>query len=228
MKFNKIATIVLTVSVTAISCTSQVATKETTLNTELDSVSYALGINIGSSIKTQFVDIDLDVLAAAIKDAYDGNEKMTNEACLPILQSYVQEAQGKIAGAKLAEGEAFLAENAKREGIQVTESGLQYEILKTGNGPIPTREDRVMVHYHGTLTDGTVFDSSVDRGQPSTFGVTEVISGWTEALQLMPVGSKWKVYLPSNLAYGPSGRGQIIEPNSVLVFELELLEIEGK
>lgn len=228
MRFNTIATLILTVSVTAISCTTQMnATEDTSLTTDIDSVSYALGVNIASNIKGQFKDIDLDILAAAIKDTYEGNEKIAAAACIPILQTYSQAAQGRMAEDNLAEGEAFLAENAKKEGIQVTESGLQYEILTEGDGPKPTTQDRVKVHYHGTLIDGTVFDSSVDRGQPATFGVTQVISGWTEALQLMPVGSKWKVYLPANIAYGERGAGQDIGPNTALIFEVELLEIVG-
>jgi FKBP-type peptidyl-prolyl cis-trans isomerases 1 len=126
---------------------------------------------------------------------------------------------------EIAAGEAYLAENAKREGIVTLPSGLQYEVLRAGNGPTPANTDQVRVHYHGTLTDGTVFDSSVDRGEPATFGVTKVIPGWTEALQLMPVGSKWKLYIPYDLAYGSQDRGTI-KPFSTLIFDIELLAIE--
>ena len=123
-------------------------------------------------------------------------------------------------------GEEFLAENGKKDGVVTTESGLQYEVLKAGKGAKPTAADRVKVHYHGTLLDGTVFDSSVDRGEPTSFGVSQVIKGWTEALQLMPVGSKYKLYIPGNLAYGTRGSGAKIGPNQLLVFEVELLAIE--
>jgi FKBP-type peptidyl-prolyl cis-trans isomerase len=229
MKLNLIATLLAGILATAVSCTSQVKSdKSITLKTNVDSVSYALGVNIGTNIKTQFKDIDLNILAAAIKDAYAGQEKIANEECIPILRTYSVSAQKRMAEENKAAGEAFLAENAKKSGIQTTPSGLQYEILKAGNGPIPIETDRITVHYHGTLIDGTVFDSSVNRGQPATFGVTQVIAGWIEALQMMPVGSKWKVYVPSDLAYGESGNGRTILPNSVLIFEMELLGIEGK
>ena len=123
------------------------------------------------------------------------------------------------------EGEAFLAENAKRAEVKVTESGLQYEIITDGKGAKPTASDRVKVHYHGTLINGTVFDSSVMRNEPATFGVTQVIAGWVEALQLMTVGSKWKLYIPSDLAYGAHGAGDVIKPHTALIFEVELLDI---
>ena len=125
----------------------------------------------------------------------------------------------------IAEGRAFLEANGKRAEVQTTASGLQYEVLSAGNGNVPSANDNVKVHYHGTLIDGTVFDSSVRRGEPATFGVTQVISGWVEALQLMPVGSKWKLFIPSNLAYGANGAGQHIGPHTTLIFEVELLAI---
>ena len=229
MKFNVIATLLISILITAVSCNSQVNPEESiTMKTSNDSVSYALGVNIGTSIKTQFKDIDLNILAAAIKDAYEGTEMIPNEECIPILRTYSVSAQKKMAEENKAEGQKFLAENGKRSGVTTTASGLQYEIINAGNGPIPTESDRITVHYHGTLIDGTVFDSSVERGQPATFGVTQVIAGWIEVLQLMPVGSKWKVYIPSDLAYGERGSGQKIMPNSTLIFEMELLGIEGK
>ena len=229
MKSNVIATILIGILVTAVSCNSQVNSEESiTISTQIDSVSYALGVNIGTNIKTQFKDINLNILAAAIKDAYEGTEMIANEECIPILRTYSILAQKKMADENKVEGQKFLAENAKRSEVKTTESGLQYEIIKSGDGPIPTESDRITVHYHGTLIDGTVFDSSVERGQPATFGVTQVIAGWIEALQLMPVGSKWKVYIPSDLAYGERGSGQKIMPNSTLIFEMELLGIEGK
>jgi FKBP-type peptidyl-prolyl cis-trans isomerase len=228
MKFNVIATVLLGVLVATVSCNSQVSTdKQITMKTQIDSVSYALGVNIGSSIKTQFKDIDLNILAAAIKDAYAGKEMIANEECIPILRTYSVSAQKKIADENMAVGQKFLAENAKRSEVKTTASGLQYEIVKAGNGPIPTESDRITVHYHGTLIDGTVFDSSIERGQPATFIVTQVIAGWTEALKMMPVGSKWKVYVPSDLAYGVRGNGPDIMPNSTLIFDMELLGIVG-
>ncbi len=227
MKFNIITTLLIGLLI-AVSCTSQVKSdKSVTMKTNIDSVSYALGVNIGTNIKTQFKDIDLNILAAAIKDAYEGQEKIANEECIPILRTYSVSAQKKMADENKAEGEKFLAENAKRSEVKTTPSGLQYEILKAGNGPIPKETDRITVHYHGTLIDGTVFDSSVNRGQPATFGITQVIAGWIEALQMMPVGSKWKVYVPSDLAYGERGNGRDILPNSVLIFDIELIEIAG-
>lgn len=199
--------------------------KNMEMKTEIDSVSYALGVNIGSQIKTQFKDIDLELLSQAIKDAYADELKMTPEEAGPMLQAYAQQAQQRIADENLKEGEEFLAKNGKRKEVTTTESGLQYEVMNEGVGEKPTSESQVKVHYHGTLIDGTVFDSSVERNQPATFGVTQVIPGWTEALQLMSVGAKWKIYLPANIAYGERGAGASIGPNSTLIFEVELLEI---
>ena len=139
-----------------------------------------------------------------------------------------QAAQAELATANAAAAEAFLAENAAREGVTVTESGLQYEILEAGEGPKPGAEDTVEVHYRGTLVDGTEFDSSYARGQTVTFGVGQVIAGWTEALQLMPQGSKWKLAIPSDLAYGAGGAGQLIGPNAALIFEVELVSIPSQ
>ena len=142
-----------------------------------------------------------------------------------IINEFFQALQAKVSEAAKQAGTAFLAENAKREGVVTLESGLQYEVVTEGNGATPSAADQVKVHYHGSLIDGTVFDSSVQRGEPATFGVTQVISGWVEALQLMPVGSKWRLFIPSDLAYGAQGAGQHIAPYSTLVFEVELLEI---
>jgi FKBP-type peptidyl-prolyl cis-trans isomerase FklB len=142
-----------------------------------------------------------------------------------IIGEFFQALQEKASAGAINEGKAFLAENVKRSEVITLESGLQYEIMTAANGPIPTATDKVKVHYHGSLINGTVFDSSVNRGEPATFGVTQVISGWVEALQLMPVGSKWKLFIPSNLAYGAQGAGQQIGPHTTLVFEVELIEI---
>jgi FKBP-type peptidyl-prolyl cis-trans isomerase len=140
------------------------------------------------------------------------------------LQTYFQQAAEKVANENLKIGNDFLASNKTREGVMETATGLQYEILNAGGGAKPLSTDKVKVHYHGTLIDGTVFDSSVERGSPATFGVTQVIKGWVEALQMMPVGSKWKLFIPADLAYGPRGQGKI-GPNSTLIFDVELLEI---
>jgi len=142
-----------------------------------------------------------------------------------IINRYFQQIQEKAHAANIEAGKQFLAENAKRSGVVTTASGLQYEVITEGKGSIPSASDQVQVHYHGTLINGEVFDSSVRRGEPATFGVTQVISGWVEALQLMPVGSKWKLYIPSDLAYGAQGAGQAIGPHTTLVFEVELLAI---
>jgi FKBP-type peptidyl-prolyl cis-trans isomerase len=150
---------------------------------------------------------------------------MTIEDARTYIQAYFQKIAESEGTNNRAEGEAFLATNKEKDGIVVTESGLQYEILEVGDGPKPTADQQVKVHYTGTLLDGTVFDSSVERGEPATFGVGQVIPGWTEALQLMPEGSKWKVYIPGDLAYGERGAGADIGPNAALIFEVELLEV---
>lgn len=228
MKLKNIAIGLIAGLITITSCDAQKGkgnNKDIEMKTETDSVAYALGVNIGSQIKGQFKDIDLDILSQAIKDAYGDKMKMTPEEAGPMLQAYSQKAQERMAEENLKEGQEFLAKNGKRSEITTTESGLQYEVITEGTGAKPTTENQVKVHYHGTLIDGKVFDSSVDRGQPATFGVTQVIPGWTEALQLMSVGSKWKVYLPADIAYGPRGAGADIGPNSALIFEVELLEI---
>ena len=197
-------------------------------------LSYSLGVNVATGVKAQGVEsIDSDAIAKSFKDVFEGNNLEVTEAeSLQFLQTYFKELQGKkqLADAEKAkalaeEGVAFLAENAKKEGVTTTESGLQYEVLTKGEGASPTTDDSVTVHYTGTLIDGTIFDSSVERGEPATFGVSQVIPGWTEALQLMSVGDKFRLVIPSELAYGPRGSGAKIAPNSTLVFEVELLNI---
>lgn len=198
------------------------------LKSEADTVAVALGYSIGENIKAQFPDISADILAKSIVDAFNGGEnplfETPQEADMAIRTYMRKESERKAEGNQKA-GEDFLAENAKRSEVKVTESGLQYEVLVEGNGPKPTLESTVSVHYHGTTIDGTVFDSSVDRGEPTQFPLNGVIKGWTEGLQLMNVGSKYKFYIPSDLAYGPRGAGAQIGPNSALIFEVELLEI---
>ena len=195
---------------------------------EMDSLSYALGVLLAQNLQSQgFDNLDETSMTTAIHDVLSGNEpKFTAEEANQVVQQYMMKKQQSKHADAIEAGKAFLAENAKREEIKVTDSGLQYEILKEGSGPKPTETSKVKVHYHGTLTDGTVFDSSVERGEPTSFGVNQVIKGWTEALQLMPQGSKWKLYIPSDLAYGPRGAGGKIGPYETLIFEVELLEIQ--
>ena len=197
------------------------------MNNEIDSVSYSLGVNIGENIKKQFPDIDLDNFEAAIKDVLDESKepKISNVDAQKLFQDYLTKIQAKASESVMEDGKKFLADNSKRENVITLESGLQYEIMKTGEGPKPTLEDKVTTHYHGTLIDGTVFDSSVDRGEPASFPVNGVIKGWTEALQLMPVGSKWKLFVPYDLAYGERGTGPQIGPYTTLIFEVELISI---
>lgn len=174
--------------------------------------------------------------AAGLQAAWEGKDlAMTYEQAKAEITAYFTAMQQEMeaqaaAAAKVNEeaGKSYLSENAKRPEIVTTPSGLQYEVLTEGNGPRPEKGDQVKVHYTGRLIDGTVFDSSVERGEPATFGVTQVIPGWVEALQLMPAGSKWRLHIPSTLAYGPQGAGGIIGPNSTLIFDVELLEVIGK
>ena len=183
---------------------------------------------MASNVKSQGLDsIDANAVAKAFNDVFEGNDlDISEEESMTILQEFFGKIQAEKSAKANEAGAAYLAENGAREEVTTTESGLQYEILVSGDGPKPTTSDQVTVHYHGTLTDGTVFDSSVDRGQPATFGVTQVIKGWTEALQLMSVGDKWKLTIPSNLAYGDQGAGGMIGPGATLVFEVELLGIK--
>ena len=210
-----------------IACKTEKTNKTANLITELDSVSYSLGVNIGENIKTQFEDINLDNFEAGIKDVLekDVEAKISDNQAQAIIQSYFSKKQQKQSESVIEEGINFLRENGKREGVTTLASGLQYEVINDGTGLNPTIEDNVTTHYHGTLIDGTVFDSSVDRGEPASFPVGGVIKGWTEALQLMAVGSKWKLYVPYDLAYGERGAGPQIGPYSTLIFEVELISI---
>lgn len=193
----------------------------------MEKISYALGLNIGSNLMGAGVnEIDFAQFFKAIEDVMGQKElEMTVQDAQQLLNTYFGEIQQKQAEGQIKAGAEFLAENAKREGVTTLESGLQYEVMTEGNGEKPTEDQSVVCHYHGTLIDGTVFDSSVQRGEPATFGVGQVIRGWVEALQLMPVGSKWKLYIPHDLAYGAQGAGQVIAPYSALVFEVELIDI---
>ena len=191
----------------------------------IDSISYAIGMNIAGNLKQQNLKVNSVIMSKAIDQILNGQTTLmdANEANAYI-QSYFQNESMKKGAANKAVGDKYLADNKTKVGIITLPSGLQYSIMKEGNGEKPASTDKVKVHYHGTLIDGTVFDSSVERGQPAEFGVTQVIQGWVEALQLMPVGSKWKLFIPSNLAYGPQAPPSI-GPNQVLIFEVELLDI---
>jgi FKBP-type peptidyl-prolyl cis-trans isomerase FklB len=213
---------------------SEAQTQPLKLTSELDSVAYGIGLSIAGSLKMQgLANVNTHVLQRAIQDALTEKQPLfSQEEANQFLMSYftrkedsIRLAEGAKAEPNRLAGEAFLAENAKKEGVVTTSSGLQYQILKAGDGAKPTLSDQVKVHYHGTLIDGTVFDSSVERGQPIELSVSGVIAGWTEALQLMPVGSKWKLFLPYGLAYGDRAAGPKIPAKSALVFEVELLEI---
>lgn len=203
----------------------------------MDKLSYALGMSMGHNFKgTGIKTLNSADFAAGVASVYDGvKPEMTFDEAKRIVNEYFAklEAEMQAEAAKQGEvnrknGEAFLSENAKRDGIKVTESGLQYEVLESGKGDSPKASDNVEVHYTGKLIDGTVFDSSVERGVPASFGVTQVIPGWVEALQLMHEGDKWRLYIPSNLAYGPNGAGGVIGPNMTLIFDVELLRVIKK
>ncbi len=216
---------------TATSC-QQGGMKNVKLQTQNDSASYAIGVLVGANNLKQLEmapggsQIDVDIMSSAFQAASTkGETTLTEEEAQTIIQRFFESAGERESQKALEEGNAFLEKNKSRDGVHTTESGLQYEVLTEGTGPKPTAEDQVRVHYHGTTIDGKVFDSSVESGEPVVFGVTQVIPGWTEALQMMPVGSKWKIYLPSNIAYGERGAGADIKPNSALIFEVELLEI---
>ena len=194
----------------------------------MEKISYALGLSLGHSLLNSGINkMDYNQLMNGIKDVLEGNKPaMSTQEAQQVISNFFEEQQAQAAEKNISEGKAFLEANGKRAEVTTTASGLQYEVLQEGNGEKPKATDRVKVHYHGTLLDGTVFDSSVNRGKPATFGVNQVIAGWVEALQLMPVGSKWKLYIPSELAYGAHGAGQSIAPHSTLIFEVELLDIE--
>lgn len=201
---------------------------EVKLDTEEKKVSYAIGQEIGRGMKSQGIKIDVSVLASSIQHALDGKEPQLKpeeaQQAMMNMRMKMMEERKKQAETNVATGKKFLEENAKKEGIKTTDSGLQYKVVKEGKGAKPAETDTVKVHYKGTLIDGTEFDSSYSRNEPAEFPVNRVIKGWIEGLQLMPVGSKYMFYIPSDLAYGPQGRPSI-PPNSVLIFEVELLDI---
>jgi FKBP-type peptidyl-prolyl cis-trans isomerase len=205
-----------------------VVNKDVKVVNQADSVAYALGHSVGGNLKKQFSDVNPEIIAKAMMEAFQGKEDKLfakPEDADNYIRTYMKVASEKKAIVTKEKGEAFLVANAKKAGIKVTPSGLQYEIIKDAQGEKPTLESTVKVNYHGTTIDGEVFDSSVERGEPATFPLNGVIKGWTEGLQLMTVGSKYKFYIPADLAYGNRQAGAKIGPNSTLIFEVELLEI---
>jgi FKBP-type peptidyl-prolyl cis-trans isomerase len=205
------------------------ADAKTELTTPTQKGSYAIGVHFGRSLKQQPLELDLEAVGRGFKDGFGGNVAFSDQELQEIVMKLQKDMQAKAveAGEKAkGEGEAFLAANAKKEGVKMGKEGLQYKVITEGKGPKPKATDTVSTHYRGTLVNGTEFDSSYKKGEPVEFGVTQVIPGWTQALTNMTVGSKWQVFIPSDLAYGPSGRPPVIPPNSTLIFDMELLAIK--
>ncbi len=207
------------------------------MNQEFDRLSYALGLSMGNNFRSSGIEkINVQDFADGVAAVFYGSEpRMSYDEAKAEIQKFFTELQAKqdeaakVMGEQNARaGEAFLTENGKRSEVKTTDSGLQYEVLEEGDGPRPEAGDQVVVHYTGKLIDGTVFDSSEERGEPATFGVTQVIPGWVEALQLMKAGSKWRLFIPSQLAYGPQGAGGVIGPNQTLIFDVNLIKVVGK
>src|SRR4030042_5362226 len=213
---------------------SQVNAQENlVLKNQKDKISYIIGMDIGTNLKKQSIDIDSNILAKGVKDALAGTKPLLTEQeiqeTMVAFQKEMMVKQVEVAKKNKAEGEAFLTENKKKEGVKTLLSGLQYKVIKAGTGKKPKSTDTVTAHYRGTLINGSEFDSSYKRGQPATFPVSGgMIPGWTEALQLMEVGAKWQLFIPPNLAYGEQGAGRDIGPNATLIFEIELVSIQEK
>jgi FKBP-type peptidyl-prolyl cis-trans isomerase len=235
MKFKGLIVMLGVIALMLGSC-GESSLKNAKLESPEDSLSYAFGIVNYNALSSDSLILNPVIVAKAMLDGQDGKPLMDDDIARSYIMMFINQRESKQAEAQaelnkeiykeyIVQNEAFLTENKDKAGVTVTPSGLQYEVIKMGNGPKPTTESVVKVHYVGTLIDGTKFDSSLDRGEPAQFPVTGVISGWTEALQLMPVGSKFKLYLPEALAYGPSGAGDVIQPYSTLIFEVELLDI---
>ena len=205
------------------------------LKTDKEKTSYSMGVATGTQMKRQSIDVDVDIFAKGLKDSISGGKlQMTEQEIQETLKTFQQalaakqaEKSKQLADSNRKEGEAFLSENKKKEGVKTLPSGLQYKMLTEGSGKMPKETDTVTTHYRGTLLDGTEFDSSFKRGQPASFPVNGVIKGWTEALQLMKEGSKWQLFIPSDLAYGERGAGGQIGPNATLIFEVELISINS-
>jgi len=210
------------------------AEEAASLKTQRDKISYIIGMDAGKNLKVQSIDVDPDIFMKGFKDALSGNKSLLSDDIIKesmavfqdeIMKKHEDELK-KAAAQNKKEGEAFLAENKKKEGVVTLASGLQYKVIKEGDGKSPKETDTVTVNYQGTFIDGTEFDSSYKRNQPATFQVNGVIPGWTEALQLMKAGSKWQLYIPAGLAYGEQGAGRVIGPNATLIFDVELLSID--
>lgn len=234
-RYTGMFTLSLVLSLVTTACSNDSADKnQGALGSLQQKASYSYGVDVAQRLKQQGIELDINALNRGIADAYNGNALiLSDEERLQAktefqaqLRDSLVKKQQELAKKNLEEGKAFLAENAKRPGVITTESGLQYKILATGDGKQPKENDIVTTHYKGTLIDGRVFDSSYDRGKPASFPVNGVIKGWTEALQLMHVGDKWQLFIPSDLAYGPTRRSELIEPNSTLIFEIELLDVK--
>ena len=222
---------------TGATATSKTPAKSTlTLTTPKDKASYGIGLNIGKGMKRDAIDIDTNALFQGFKDGFSGNKQLISDdeikAVLTALQAHVRQMQDErakqLGEANKKEGESFLAANKDKPGVVTLPDGLQYKIIAPGTGPKPEANDTVVCNYRGTFIDGTEFDSSAKTGQPATFNVSQVIHGWTEALQLMPAGSKWQLFIPSEMAYGARGAGNLIGPNAMLIFDVELLSVQPK
>ena len=235
MKIRGLIVPILLIAIMLGSC-GKSSIQSSKITTKEDSLSYAFGIVNYNALLTDSLKLNPMVVAKAMMDAEKSKPAMTDEVARGYIMMFINKRETEMMAKKaeqnketykvfIAENEAFLAKNKEKTGVIVTPSGLQYEVMKMGNGPKPTAGSEVKVHYTGTLIDGTEFDSSVKRGEPAQFMVSGVIPGWTEALQLMPVGSKFKLYIPENIAYGANGAGEMIKPFSTLIFEVELLEI---
>ncbi|MCC9136009.1 FKBP-type peptidyl-prolyl cis-trans isomerase [Pontibacter silvestris] len=199
------------------------------LNNLKDKISYIIGRDMASNLRKQGIDIEAEPFIQGMKEVLAGKPSSLSNAdiqqAMMALQQELGQKQNAQGGENKKAGEEFLAANKNKEGVKTLPSGLQYEVLSEGSGKSPSKNDQVTTHYHGTLIDGTVFDSSYERGQPATFPVNGVIAGWTEALQLMKEGAKWRLYVPSDLAYGSQGAGDVIGPNTTLIFDVELISV---
>jgi len=223
------ASLALLITMTLVTVTLAEEAKKSAFKTFDEQIGYTIGMEIGTNLKANDLDLDFDALIKGLQDGFNDNKHlMTSEEMRATKTKAIEKMQAKrikITVDNLEKANAFLAENKTKKGIKTTESGLQYEVLTKGKGETPKVSDKVKVHYRGTLLDGTVFDSSYKRNEPATFQVNRLIKGWTEALQIMKAGSKWKLYVPPALAYGPNGNGPKIGPNEALIFEMELLEL---
>jgi FKBP-type peptidyl-prolyl cis-trans isomerase len=235
MKFKGLVVLTAMIAIIAGSCAKN-AIQGTKIHSDKDSLAYAFGIVNYNALAADSLDLNPMVVAKAMLDGKNGKAILNDETARAVIMKFINHRESEKAVKKaeadkilykdwIQQNEDFLAKNKEKQGVTVTPSGLQYEVIKMGSGPKPTNENTVKVNYTGTLIDGTEFDSSVKRNEPATFPVGNIIPGWKEALQLMPVGSKFKVYIPQGLAYGPAGAGEKIKPYSTLIFDIELLEI---